>query len=408
MSKALLPEHWHLSPLEKVASIQTGIAKGKTVNGCGVTLPYLRVANVQDGHVDLSVIKEITVEQSEVLRYSLRDGDVLFTEGGDFDKLGRGTVWHNEISPCLHQNHVFAVRPKAAVLLPEFLAFQAASRYGRRYFQESSKQSTNLASINSTQLKNFPVLLAPIKEQGKIVEVLRTWDEAIDKLQALAIAQRKKHSQATDALLFSKESGRRKKCGKRLQQLADVTRELTQRNNGLNLGREFVMGVSNSKGIVPMREQSIGGDLSRYKVLPPRAFAYNPMRINVGSIAMSRLDSCVLVSPDYVLFECVDDRLDPDYLDHLCNTHWWSHHINAGGSGSVRMRTYYDDLAALRLELPDFEEQKEISAYLNAARREHDLIADQINALERQKRGLMQKLLTGEWRVKGFGDKESE
>src|SRR3546814_17828054 len=92
-------------------SVQTGIAKGKAINGAAITLPYLRVANVQDGHVDLSVIKTITLKPSEVDRYSLRKGDVLFTEGGDFDKLGRGTVWNGEIKPCLHQNHVFAVRP---------------------------------------------------------------------------------------------------------------------------------------------------------------------------------------------------------------------------------------------------------------------------------------------------------
>lgn len=149
-----------------------------------------------------------------------------------------------------------------------------------------------------------------------------------------------------------------------------------------------------------MRDHTIGGDLSKYKVLPPKAFAYNPMRINVGSIAMSRLNCEVLVSPDYVLFECIEGLLDPDYLDHLRTTHWWSHQINAGGSGSVRMRTYYDDLAALRFELPLYAEQKRLSEYLNAAKHEINLMSDQIKALEFQKRGLMQKLLTGEWRVK--------
>ena len=189
MLKSAPPVGWKKTALDHVAEVQTGIAKGKPINGAAVTVPYLRVANVQDGHVDLSVMKEISLKPSEVDRYSLRKGDVLFTEGGDFDKLGRGTVWNGEIEPCLHQNHVFAVRPKPDRLLPEFLAFQAASQYGRRYFQLSSKQSTNLASINSTQLKQFPVLLPPIPEQRKIAEILRTWDEAIAKLEALRAAK---------------------------------------------------------------------------------------------------------------------------------------------------------------------------------------------------------------------------
>jgi type I restriction enzyme S subunit len=152
-----------------------------------------------------------------------------------------------------------------------------------------------------------------------------------------------------------------------------------------------------------MREQTIGSDLTRYKILPPRAFAYNPMRINVGSIAMLRLPSDVLVSPDYVLFECISGELDPDYLDHVRQSHFWAHYINAGGSGSVRMRTYYDDLAALRLKLPGFAEQQKISAVLNTAQVEIALVTAEIETLTRQKRGLMQKLLTGEWRVKVEG-----
>ena len=119
---------------------------------------------------------------------------------------------------------------------------------------------------------------------------------------------------------------------------------------------------------------------------------------------MLRLPSEVLVSPDYVLFECLPGKLDPDYLDHLRQSHFWGHYINAGGSGSVRMRTYYDDLAALRVKLPDFNEQRPISAALNAAQDEIGLLNAEIEALTRQKRGLMQKLLTGEWRVQTGSD----
>jgi type I restriction enzyme S subunit len=160
-----IPNHWHCIFLSDVATIQTGLAKGKKNIKNPIKLPYLRVANVQDGFLDLGKIRKIQVEKNMVERYLLRNGDILFTEGGDFDKLGRGTIWRDEIPECLHQNHVFAVRCDTNKLLPYLLASIASSPYGRRYFLLSSKQSTNLASINAKQLKRFPLPLPSIIEQ---------------------------------------------------------------------------------------------------------------------------------------------------------------------------------------------------------------------------------------------------
>lgn len=165
-------ESWEEKKLHEVAFVQTGVMKGKHYNGETKLLPYLRVANVQDGYLKLDEIKEIAIDVNLIERYSLRKGDVLFTEGGDYDKLGRGTVWNNEIPGCLHQNHVFAVRPNTSILFDCFLAYQSNSRYGKKYFLSCSKQTTNLASINSTQLKNFPVLLPSLPEQHEIVRLI--------------------------------------------------------------------------------------------------------------------------------------------------------------------------------------------------------------------------------------------
>ncbi len=165
-------ESWKIIPLSQLAHIQTGLAKGKKKTKRTIQMPYLRVANVQDGYLDLAEIKTISVEENKVDRYILQQEDVLFTEGGDFDKLGRGAVWQSEIEPCLHQNHVFAVRPDQSTLNAFYLAYLAGSQYGKNYFLSCSKQTTNLASINSTQLKAFPVLCPQIKEQQEIICVL--------------------------------------------------------------------------------------------------------------------------------------------------------------------------------------------------------------------------------------------
>lgn len=174
---------WPIVSLSQVAEVRTGIAKGKTGLKNPVELPYLRVANVQDGHIDLNVVKTLCVESTQVERYSLHAGDVLMTEGGDFDKLGRGDVWNAQISPCLHQNHVFAVRPDATKLNSHYLAALSSSGYGKKYFISCAKRTTNLASINSTQLKAFPVLLPPIDEQLRIAEIVDATNAKINILQ---------------------------------------------------------------------------------------------------------------------------------------------------------------------------------------------------------------------------------
>lgn len=179
------PPDWREAPLIDVAEVRSGLAKGRKDVKEPVTLPYLRVANVQDGHLDLVEIKEITLERDKVERYRLHPGDVLLTEGGDFDKLGRGTVWRGEIPVCLHQNHVFAVRCDPSQVIPAYLSALTGSTYGKKYFLGAAKQTTNLASINSTQLKGFPVLLPPLPEQRKIAAILSVVGEVIEKTEAV-------------------------------------------------------------------------------------------------------------------------------------------------------------------------------------------------------------------------------
>jgi type I restriction enzyme S subunit len=176
------PESWSEVPLDDCAIVQTGATKGRRFAGAEtVEVPYLRVANVQDGHLDLSEMKEIRIRKSEIDRYRLQRGDVVLTEGGDFDKLGRGFIWRGELDLCVHQNHVFAVRTVRERLLPEFFAYLAQSAYGKAYFLKVAHKTTNLASINSTKLKAFPVLVPPtLNEQSEIVAILDAIDRDID------------------------------------------------------------------------------------------------------------------------------------------------------------------------------------------------------------------------------------
>jgi len=175
-----VPESWEVVPLSECAVVQTGIAKGRKVNAKeAVEVPYLRVANVQDGYLELSEMKTITIRKNEQQRFALQDGDVVLTEGGDFDKLGRGFIWHGQIANCVHQNHVFAVRPDRTRISSEFFAYQSQSPYGKSYFLSVAHKTTNLACINTTKLKAFPVLLPPQDQQKDIVEACSSIDGKI-------------------------------------------------------------------------------------------------------------------------------------------------------------------------------------------------------------------------------------
>ena len=197
-----IPACWDVVRLGDVAEVQTGRAVNrKAIRTEGLEVPYLSVANVKDGYLDLGIVKNMLVLVDEIDRYKLRDDDVLFTEGGDADKLGRGAVWRNEIALCLHQNHVFAVRPRQGVLNSDFLASFAASRYGKRYFLSAAKQTTNLASVNAGQLKLMPMPLPTLQEQLTIVAALDGVDEAIEQARQERNGLQLLKASAADALL---------------------------------------------------------------------------------------------------------------------------------------------------------------------------------------------------------------
>lgn len=187
----MYPASWLIVPLGECCEVQTGIAKGRAVRPeDAVAVPYLRVANVQDGHLNLGEMKMITIRKGELGRFSLRTGDVVLTEGGDLDKLGRGFIWNGEIAECVHQNHVFAVRPDPSKLSSDFIAYQTQSPYGKAYFLSVAHKTTNLACINTSKLKAFPVLLPTKEEQKEIVGILQSLDRRRDVTAKILLSMR--------------------------------------------------------------------------------------------------------------------------------------------------------------------------------------------------------------------------
>ncbi|WP_316205338.1 restriction endonuclease subunit S [Bradyrhizobium sp. SZCCHNS3004] len=188
---SVLPTGWHSVTLGELSDIKSGITLGKKrpVNAVLTDVPYLRVANVQRGRLNLSVIKEIAVTQAEAESLYLQSGDILLNEGGDRDKLGRGWVWSGEISNCIHQNHVFRARLYDKRHSPKYISFYA-NEFGQDYFFEHGTQTTNLASISKSKLSSLPVPLAPPEEQAEIVRLLEDAFARADRLEAEAARAR--------------------------------------------------------------------------------------------------------------------------------------------------------------------------------------------------------------------------
>lgn len=168
------PKRWSITVLKRCASLRSGITLGKQYppGTKTISVPYLRVANVQTGYVDTLDIAFLDVTESEAEQYQLPSGCVLMTEGGDRDKLGRGCVWNNSIYPCIHQNHVFAVTTNDDLLCNRYLEYLSASDIGRMYFDITAIRTTNLACTNATKVLAFTFPLPDRKEQDRIIDYL--------------------------------------------------------------------------------------------------------------------------------------------------------------------------------------------------------------------------------------------
>ncbi|WP_409281775.1 restriction endonuclease subunit S [Pseudomonas defluvii] len=174
-----VPVGWQWQNIDDVLHVTGGVTLGRKLGDRRlVSKPYLRVANVQRGYLEMAQIKEVEVPEEEVEKYLLRNGDLLITEGGDWDKVGRTAIWNEELPECLHQNHVFRGRSVITDWEPRWAEMYLNSASARDYFAGSSKQTTNLASINMTQLRACAFPLPPLAEQHRIVA-------KVDQLMAL-------------------------------------------------------------------------------------------------------------------------------------------------------------------------------------------------------------------------------
>lgn len=422
-----VPAGWAVKRLRFLAQVQTGIAKGKDVQGIEtIRVPYLRVANVQDGFIDIDDVSEIEIAATDLGRYLLRPGDVLMNEGGDFDKLGRGQVWNGAIDPCIHQNHVFAVRPHG--IEPEWLALVTSADCGRFFFMSRAKQSTNLASISSTNLLELPLPCPPPAERRAIMRFLDRETGKIDALVAeqerlIALLKEKRQAVISQAVTKGLDPNAPMKPSG-VAWLGEVPAHWELRKLATALRESPCYGVLvpdfESDGVPMLRITDVTDGHADRETLttisPSLSAQYQRTIVQAGDVAISvvgtigeaiRIDASLAgVNLSRALARLQPtDNLSADFLCFLVQSEFFKCFVDLVCVGTAQRVLNMSALASLSIALPPIEEQVAIAGNLEGALARLSQLTSEaeraITLLRERRAALISAAVTGKIDVRG-------
>jgi len=256
--------------------------------------------------------------------------------------------------------------------------------------------------LNAEALGSIRIPVPPLPEQRKIAEILRTWDEAIEKLEALRAAKQRRLAGIMQRLI-----GRGGAFPNRwqLRPLSAISTRIRRQNGGDN---HPIMTISAKSGFLMQSDKfardMAGSSVERYILLHEGEFAYNKGNsLTAPYGCIFPLDRPTALVPFVYFCFALKSGLDHAFYSHLfaagALNHQLSRLINSGVRNDGLLNLNVDDFFTCKVPVPPIEEQQKIAAALSAAKKEISLLNAEIEAITRQKRGLMQKLLTGEWRV---------
>lgn len=346
------------------------------------------------------------------MKSALREGDVLVVRSG---APGKACVVPRAFAGSNCIDVVFA-RPYRDQVLPEYLASYTNSDVGKQHVL-GNQGGLALQHFNVGAFKKLEVLLPPLPEQRKIAEILRTWDEALEKLTALRAAKSMRHRGLTMALAFGGRQLERFRTTHEVtpyrwfqlpkswscQHIGDLATEISERSGEGD--QHEVLSCSKYDGFVRsleyFKKQVFSADLTGYKKIWRGDFGFPSNHVEEGSIGLQNLTDLGVVSPIYTVFRFNPDDVNAEYAFAVLKTELYRHIFEVSTSASVDRRgsLRWSEFSGLPFPVPPLAEQKAIAEVLRTSQRELDALKDEIDAVSRQKRGLMQKLLTGEWRV---------
>lgn len=388
------PSQWELKELGTVATFLSGGTPSKSnPSYWGGTIPWITAKDLKTFYLETSGLKVTEAGAKNGARRVPKGTVLILVRGMALKKDIPLGVTTEEVT---FNQDVKALVPKDInpVYLGYYLFYQKP-----RLMSMVSETGHGAGRLQTDQLSALPISIPSMQEQQKLSDIFALWDKAISLCEKLLNEKKRFGKGLTEQLLSGRKRFPAFSAPWKEVRFSDITRECRQRNNG-TLGVEAVRAVNKTLGMIPMRERSIGANLDRYKVVNKNWFAYNPMRINVGSICLWHGDEQALVSPDYVVFECDETRVSPLYVEYLRRIRRWQHYVQAAGNGSVRVRLFYKDLGNIKFQIPSLEEQRKITSLLTQSDREIACYTRYIGLLQQEKKGLMQRLLSEKKRIK--------
>ena len=358
-------------------------------------IPWLSAKDLKKFRLDDSIEK--------VTREGANNGTRLI-EAGSVLILVRGMTLLKDVPVGVTERAV-AFNQDLKALIPNreidghYLGFYlAANKF--RLLTLVDRASHGAGRLSRDLLQSFEIELPEIEEQRKIADILLTWDAAVERADLRVAAESRLKRGLLERLLRGRKRLDDFHCREwESVRLGDVIIESKLRCGGAPAENDLYIGAK-AEGMVPMPKRNRGDSAHACKVVKKGWFIYDPMRLNAGLIAKWSGAGAALASPNYTVFKCDERRLDPEFLNHFRLSYQWTHFVEGAGTGSVRVRVRFSDLAGLKFALPPLVEQRRIAAILNACDRELDLLKQQLAAIKRQKQGLMRKLMTGQIRVR--------
>ncbi len=386
-----LPKDWCRVSLREIASVKTGpfgaqLHQHDYVKSDGT--PIVTVEHLSENglmHENLPLVADHDKER--LSQFHVKEGDILFSRVGSVD---RSSLVSKKEDGWLFSGRLLRVRPDNNIIDSRYLRYFFSTEKFKHHMRSIAVGGT-MPSLNTAILSNVKVSYPGRTLQQKIAELMNEWDTAIEKTKLL-IADKEKLFRWIVVSLINKASHPER-------EVSDFTIEISIRNRNNVIDR--VLSVTNHSGFILQEDQFerrvASANLSNYKIVNRGEYAYNPSRINIGSIA--RLDNWEIgaLSPMYIVFKLDETKINSDYFLYWLSSYEAKQRINNSTQGSVRETVRFGDLGAMPIPLPSMEKQRKIASKLNAIKHEIALLKQITEKHRAQKRGVMQKLLNGEW-----------
>jgi type I restriction enzyme S subunit len=392
-----LPKEWETPRIKDVGHVQAGRQRSPHFTK-GDLRPYLRVENIFEGYVDTSDVLKMRFTEAEFKRYCLLINDILLNEGQSLKLVGRCAVYRGVPNNFCFQNTLVRFRPGGAII-PNFALLLFTDFKKRGIFASIASRTTSIAHLGVSRFASLQIPLPSLPEPKKIAEIFSTWDAAIEQTHKLIDA--KKHRKKT--LIQQLLTGKKRLPGFNEDWKEYSMGELFYERKDTGFNHLPLLAITGKQGIIPAtdidRKDSSNSDKSKYKRIMPGDIGYNTMRMWQGVSAVSTLEG--IVSPAYTI--CIpNDKVNEDFMGYFfkfpttINLFW----RYSQGLVSDTLNLKYNNFSQIKILVPSIEEQQGVAKVFSSADYEINQLQKKLKALEKQKRGLMQKLLTGEIRVK--------